>query len=629
MITHTSSATVAVTGAGGSLGRALVRRLVRSGHTVKALVRKKEDAAGLRELGATPVLGDVRDAGALETLVRGCQVVFHLAAWMGQPFDEELAFSINVGGTKGVVRAAGAGARRVVLASSIAVYGPVREGLVTEESPIWSVGDLYGDTKIEAERVARREAGRAGVELVILRPTMIYGPGSPSWTERPFASISRGLPVVIGDGEGLADPVYVEDVARAFELAGFHPEAAGETFNVGAGPRTWNAFLGAYAEMAGTRLRQVPAPLARMGAQAGERAFRLLGRRPRIAAQMVGVMTSRAVFSSEKAARILGFEPEFDFEKGMRETEAWLRWAGLLKRPGVALVTGAAGGLGREVARQLAAEGITVWATDLDPGSLRDLKDVRALTLDVTSDSSIAAALKTIEEQSGPVDLLINAAGLAKPGALEGQPFGDVELQFDVNAYGPLRLARAVAPGMRRQGWGRIVNIGSTNGFVVTPFLGAYSASKHALEAISDALRMEMRPWGVEIIVVEPGAMKTAFAEKAKAALREEISNSQDGWCSYLEGFLDGPLWGTANATDPEKVARVVVKAALARRTRARTLATLDAVPSRVMSLLPVAIRDAFFVRVCGLHRPPTDPLDRWREEEQPARQRANQEDEV
>lgn len=605
-MTDAAPTTVAITGAGGSLGRALTRRLTENGHRVKGLVRKEGDADGLRELGAEPVPGDVREAATLEDLVQDCSFVFHLAAWMGSPFDEDLAYAVNVGGTENVVRAAGrAGAERVVLASSIAVYGPVRRGVVTEESPVRNVGDLYGETKIEAEKAARREAERAGVELTILRPTMIYGPESPSWTEIPFDQISKGLPIVIGSGEDLADPVYVEDVARAFELAASTPEAAGETFNIGAGSATWNEFLGFYARMSGRSLRRVPAPLARTGARVAERAQRAIGRRPQVVAEMVGVMTSRATYSHEKASRVLGYEPEFGLERGMRETEAWLRRSGRLRRISVALVTGAAGGLGRATALKLRDAGVTVWAADLDPPE--GLEDVYALALDVTSDSSIAAAVQQIEDENGPVDLLVNVAGLAKPDALEQQDFEEVEAQFDVNAYGPLKLARAVAPGMRRRGWGRIVNVSSTNGFIVTPFMGAYSASKYALEALSDALRMELKPWGVEVVIVAPGAMKTAFAEKAQDVLREKISYGDNGWNGYLESFLESPLWGTENATSPEKVAGFVTKVVLSRRAPARRLATLDAIPARIMSVLPTAVRDAFFSRASGLHRPPGD----------------------
>jgi nucleoside-diphosphate-sugar epimerase len=597
---------VAITGAGGSLGRALTERLLKRGLEVRAMARKDEDLRRLEELGAQPLKGDVQSAEDLAALVAGCGLVFHLAAWMGRPFDERLATAVNIGGTAKVMQAAAeAGCRRVVLASSMAVYGPVQEGTIGEDQPLWAVGDLYGDSKIEAERIAREEAERTGLELVILRPTMIYGPASPSWTLMPFSAIQKGLPVVIGSGEALADAVYVDDVAQAFEKAGFAEGVAGEAFNIGGETVSWNAFMGAYAKMAGVKLRRLPAPVARGGAALGARASRLLRRRPQLLPEMVGVMTSRAVFSSEKAKEKLGYRPEVSLDEGMRRTESWLRERGLLRRASVALVTGAASGLGMATARGLKAAGVTVWASDLYVEALEPLQaeGIHALPLDVTSEESVAAAVARIEEAGAPVDLLVNVAGLARPAPLEEQPLEDVELQFEVNALGPLRTSRAVARGMRERGWGRIVNVSSTNGFLVTPFMGAYSASKYALEALSDALRLELSPFGIEVVVVQPGSIKTPFTERAKASLREAMARSGEHYRPYLESFLKSSLWGEKTATAPEKVAHVIVKVALARRGKARAYGTLDAVPSRVMASLPDRVKDAYFTRAAGLKK--------------------------
>lgn len=596
----------AVTGAGGSLGRALIRRLAASGWSVTGLVRRERDAAALGQLGATAVLGDVREAASLTRLVAGAQVVFHLAAWMGRPAKGELARAVNVEGTRQVVQAAAAArARRVVLASSIAVYGPVREGVITEARPPWSVGDPYGDSKVQAERVARDEAERLGLELVILRPTMIYGPASPSWTVIPFQAVQRGLPVIIGDGNDLLDAVYVDDVASAFALAGQVPEAAGEAFNIGGTVVTWNDFMGAYARMAGTKPRRIPASLAWAGARAVATLTRPLLGRPAVIPEMLGVMTSRATFPSDKARQILGYAPQVDLAEGMRRTEAWLRQAGLLRRPGVALVTGAASGLGQAVARQLAERGLVVYAADLEVTALAGLEPlgVRPLVLDVTSSESLERALARLAQDEASVDLLINAAGILRPGALETQAMPDIELQLSINALGPLRVARALAPAMRRRGFGRIINVSSTNGFLVTPFMGAYSASKFALEALSDALRLELAPWGVEVAVFEPGAMKTPFAERAKDALRREIDRAGPDWAGPLTRFMNGPLWGAATATSPEAVARRIVKAALGKRLKARHYATLDAIPTRLLAMLPDAVKDAYFRRAAGLER--------------------------
>jgi nucleoside-diphosphate-sugar epimerase len=227
---------VAVTGAGGSLGQSLVRRLLARGFTVKGLVRNRKNAIEIERLGGVSVMGDVREPSTLEKLLEGCSVVFHLATWMpgsGAGWHK-IAQDVNVTGTANVVRlAAEKGCRRVVHASSVSVYGPVMEGSVTEATPLHAVGDPYGDTKIKAEQIGVQMAERHGVELTILRPTMIYGPHSPSWTEGPFNMISHGLPAILGDGENLLDAVYVDDVAQAFELAGFDPNAAGEVFIIG------------------------------------------------------------------------------------------------------------------------------------------------------------------------------------------------------------------------------------------------------------------------------------------------------------------------------------------------------------------------------------------------------------
>jgi nucleoside-diphosphate-sugar epimerase len=605
-MTPTTSTTAAVTGAAGSLGRALTRRLLAEGQRVRALVRNPRAEAELRALGAEPVVGDVTDPDSLRRWVDGAQVVHHLAAWTGTPPQPALAEAVNVRGTRQVLAAAAeAGVRRVVLASSIAVYGPVRDGAVTEDRAPWAVGDPYGDSKIDAERAAREVAAATGLELVILRPTMIYGPASPSWTLAPFGAIVRGRPVVIGSGDDLLDAVFVDDVARAFALAAAAPEAAGEAFNVGGESVTWNAFMGAYARMAGVGLRRVPAALAWNGARAVAAVTRPLFRRPLVVPELVGVMTSRATFPHDKARRMLGYGPETGLGEGMAATEAWLRASGRLRRPRVALVTGAGGGLGLAVATQLAERGVVVYAADVDPEALARCQapGVRHLALDVTDPESVRRAVERVAaEEDGGVDLLVNVAGLLRPGALEEQPWADVELQFAVNALGPLALARAVAPAMRGRGYGRIVNVSSTNGFMVTPFMGAYSASKYALEAVSDALRLELAPWGIEVAVVQPGAMRTAFSARAKDALRAEIERPSD-WSEPLDGFLHGSLWGDRTATPADVVARRIVRSALARRLRPRLLATADAWPTRVMAMLPDRLKDAFFARAAGLRR--------------------------
>ena len=264
-----SQAKIAITGAGGSLGQALIKQLVSEGLTIRALVRNRRSAKEVELLGAKAFLGDVRNDQSLKKLCEGIKIVYHLAAWMGKPNKPKLANEVNAKGTRKLMRAASsAGVKRIILASSIAIYGPVTKGVIKEDKNYWTVEQPYSDSKVAAEKFAKTLAKEKGIELVILRPTMIYGPKSPSWTIRPFNIIQKGLPIIVGSGEDKLNAVYVDDVARAFVLAGKTPEAAGEVFNIGGEEVNWNTFLSYYANVSGRELRRLPLWLVKSGAKA-------------------------------------------------------------------------------------------------------------------------------------------------------------------------------------------------------------------------------------------------------------------------------------------------------------------------------------------------------------------------
>lgn len=606
---------MAVTGAGGGLGRALVAELVGRGYAVRAAVRNAASEAVVTGLGAVPFRADVRDGATLAALCEGVDVVYHLAAWMGSPAGQ--ARAVNVDGTRNVIRAAAAGgARRVVLASSVAVYGPVAGGRITEDAPFRKVGDAYGDSKIEAEEAARDELTRLSQstpaahapELVILRPSMIYGPASSSWTTAPVAGIARGLPIAIGDGSGLLDAVYVSDVARAFALAGEVEAAAGHAFNVTGAPVTVAELFGAYAAMVGKKLRHVPAAVARGGAQLAAVVTGALPGVDRLAPETLDTMTSAATFDGSKAAGILGYLPEVPLPVGLARTAAWLRQTGLARGPSSAMVVGAGAGLGREVTKRLAERYVRVYAVDIAEDELQTLameeeRVAGTVVADATSATSLAAAVARIEELEGGIDMVVTTVGALLPGAMESQSLAEVERQYALNALAPVKVARAVAPGMRARGSGLIVTIGSTNGILITPFMGAYSAGKYALEAYTDALRLELKPFGVDVVMVRPGAMRTGFAVKAKEGLESEAARTGEPWGSYLLRLRDSDLWGERGAADAAKVARVVADVAW-RRPVARVSGTWDAPLVKLFSSLPDAVKDAHFTRVLGLARP-------------------------
>ena len=183
--------------------------------------------------------------------------------------------------------------------------------------------------------------------------------------------------------------------------------------------------------------------------------------------------------------------------------------------PRAVLITGCSTGIGRATALRLAAAGYRVYATARDVATLSLLETAgcRVLPLDVTSGPSMEQAVATITAECGPLYALVNNAGYSQSGALETLPIDKVRRQFETNVVGPLRLAQLVLPGMRQAGRGRIVNISSMGGRLTFPGGGAYHASKFALEAWSDVLRFEVAPSGIDVVIIEPGAIRTEFAK--------------------------------------------------------------------------------------------------------------------
>lgn len=606
---------VAITGASGGIGEAAVRRLLELGATVRGLTRSDAGAERLQALGAGAVRGDLADRAALATLVSGADLVLHLAAWMGGRGGSREARRVNVEGAAAVAEACvQAGARRLVHVSSVAVYGPSLGGVVTEETPTRAVGDPYGDTKLAGEQAVRDVAGRAAagpagrpLELVVLRPTMVYGPRVASWTLTPLRALAAGLPMAFGAGDYLLDAVYVDDVAEAACLALASPAAADGTFNVTGRTVTWSEFLGSYSAMLGKPLRRLPAGLVRGGARLAEAVTRPLGPSVRVTGEMVEVMLSRATFGSLDAPARLGYAPRTELPAGMQLTADWLRESGHLTGPRAAIVVGAGSGLGLAVVGELRRRYVRVLAADIDVSGAASAPfagELELVTADALDPASLDGAVARAAELGLPLDLAVVTVGALRPGALETQPLRDIELQLDLNALGPLNVARAVAPGMRKRGRGRIVAVGSTNGYLVTPFMGAYSAGKFALEAFADALRLELRPFGVEVVLVTPGAMRTSFAERAKAMLEREAERTGRPWDSHLRRLRDADLWGERTAADPAGVARVVADVAMRARVGARVSATRDAPLVRLFSRFPDALKDRVFVGPLGLKAP-------------------------
>jgi len=181
----------------------------------------------------------------------------------------------------------------------------------------------------------------------------------------------------------------------------------------------------------------------------------------------------------------------------------------------VALVTGASSGIGRAVAMRLAGAGYTVFGTSRNPAKAPSLEGVTFLQLDVTVDASVQACVQAVTDRAGRLDLLVNNAGIAVVGGVEEVTIAEGKQQFDTNFFGVLRVTRAALPTMRRQRAGCIVNVGSISGLVPMPFAGLYSASKFALEGVTEILRMEVAALGIRVALVEPGFFKSDLVQEA------------------------------------------------------------------------------------------------------------------
>jgi NAD(P)-dependent dehydrogenase (short-subunit alcohol dehydrogenase family) len=250
------------------------------------------------------------------------------------------------------------------------------------------------------------------------------------------------------------------------------------------------------------------------------------------------------------------------------------------------LITGCSTGIGRATAARLARGDWTVYATARRPESISDLKDAgcRTLALDVTDEQSMRAAVEQVEHEQGAVGVLINNAGYSQSGAIETVPLEAVRRQFETNVFGLVRLTQLVLPKMRAQGWGKIVNVGSMGGRLSFPGGGHYHATKHALEAISDAMRFELRGFGIDVVLLEPGLITTEFGEAATASMAgiETAAAGEDPYAHFnatvgavTKGAYEGPMRLLGGG--PDRVAKVIERALKRRRPPARITITPSA----------------------------------------------------
>jgi NAD(P)-dependent dehydrogenase (short-subunit alcohol dehydrogenase family) len=248
------------------------------------------------------------------------------------------------------------------------------------------------------------------------------------------------------------------------------------------------------------------------------------------------------------------------------------------------LITGCSSGIGHATAERLVGRGWTVYASARRTESIADLAErgCKTLALDVTEEDSMRAAVAAVEDAEGAVGALVNNAGYSQSGALETLPLERLRAQFETNVFGLMRMCQLVLPGMRGRGAGRIVNVSSMGGRLTFPGGGAYHGTKHAVEALSDALRFEVRGFGVDVVVIEPGLIKTRFGETAAGSIDAPVAEADDPYAEFNAAVgtataevYEGPLARLGGG--PETVARAIERAISARRPKTRYKVTPSA----------------------------------------------------
>lgn len=235
----------------------------------------------------------------------------------------------------------------------------------------------------------------------------------------------------------------------------------------------------------------------------------------------------------------------------------------------IAIVTGSSSGIGREISLTLAKNNFITYATMRNTQKISELKSIsenkkiplRFAQLDVTDDNSVKNAMETIYNESGKIDILVNNAGYGLTGAFEDLSIDEIKNQFETNVFGLIRMTQAVLPIMRKQKSGLIVNISSIGGRVGFPAVSAYVSTKFAVEGLSESISYEVEPFGIKVILIEPGAIKTNFFNSSISAKKSQDPNSP--YISLMKGLEEGLKRMVESGTSPEYVAKIVLDAVI------------------------------------------------------------------
>ncbi len=521
---------VLVTGANGFIGLRLVNRLVADGNQVRAFVLPGEALDSAMPKNVEICRGDITDLDSVERAMEGAGLVLHLASLVGDGFSEAAHERVTVAGAANVLASAAVRKIRAVLVSSIVVYGDAIARERCAESHRHGVpAGAYSRAKQAQEKLAEALRYTQGLQLSIVRPGNVYGPGPTPWVRDVLAKLKKGLPILISGGDFNAGLVHVDNVVDVIVRAAASPQAIGEIYNALDGSAvTWRRYFDDVAEIAGLGpVKSIPRVMARLLAGLGEFFWWTVLRRksaPALTREALALVGAAHDIPVDKARKELGYKPRVSYRRGMAEVARYigrpLPQRGAPEGMKNFIVTGAASGIGRHLVEKLLERGERVCAVDVQADALRELAEaadageqLRTDVLDVRKAKAWSRLIRNLDRQWDRVDVLMNVAGVLKPGYSWEVNSQDIDFHLDINTKGLILGTRAAAIQMKKQGHGHIINIASLAGVTPVPGLSLYCASKFAVRGFSLSAAVELREYGVKVTVVCPDAVATPMLD--------------------------------------------------------------------------------------------------------------------
>ncbi len=533
-----------VTGAGGFIGRRLVRTLLAKGDTVRGLYLPDEDAEAAQRAGVEVMRGDLTDPATLQGIADGVTVVFHLAARVTDAGPLAAFRAVTVDGTRHLLEACrGVGIRRFVYFSSFTALGFSRDTVgLDEQARCVTTGIPYSDTKAEAEVLVGDLSPRYGIPYTIIRPANVIGAGSV-WARDVLDAFYRGAVPIIGDGTAPGAFVHVQNLVDGAVLAAESELGAGRIYHlIDDYPVTWAEYLGTLGDWIGRRPRgRLPTALAWWLGAAAERIALALGTRPLASRIAAGIMGRNHLVSSRLAREQLGWSPRVTYPEAMAEIRQWFETD--YRPPAVrgqsdyhnyrVFITGGSSGIGLALARAYAARGAHVAIFGRSEHKLIDARSaieharrsprqqVAAIAMDVGDEPAVRAGLAEATARLGPPDILVNSAGIIANDRFEGLASETFEAVLRINVLGTAHVIRALLPPLKARR-GRIVNVASAAGLMGLYGYTAYGGSKYAIVGISECLRSELNGDGVAVTVVCPPEVTTPMVTTEQATISPE-----------------------------------------------------------------------------------------------------------